>query len=105
MLSRALAARNAGEAAVTRAKNTGVLLSSGFIAGEALMAVLLAFVVLGGAWVDVDRVLPSIAESAGFPAWFQSLLGALVFILLYHLLVRVPLAASGDEPGPGAPPS
>ena len=48
MLSRALAARNAGEAAVTRANNTGVLLSSGFIAGEALMAVLLAFMVLGG---------------------------------------------------------
>ena len=50
MLSRALAARNAGEAAVTRANNTGVLLSSGFIAGEALMAVLLAFVVAGGTY-------------------------------------------------------
>ena len=103
MLSRALAARNAGEAAATRAKNTGVLLSSGFIAGEALMAVLLAFVVLGGITAGVDRVLPSIAEMAGFPTWLQSLLGALVFGLLYHLLVRVPLAAAGNEPGPGAP--
>ena len=97
MLSRALAARNAGGAAVTRANNTGVLLSSGFIAGEALMAVLLAFVVAGGTAVGVDRVIPSISQSA--------LLGALVFVLLYYMLVRMPLAAGGDEPGPGAPPS
>jgi putative OPT family oligopeptide transporter len=35
----------------TRAVNTGVLLSSGFIAGESLMAVILALVVIGGdAW-------------------------------------------------------
>ena len=97
MLSRALAARNAGEAAVTRANNTGVLLSSGFIAGEALMAVLLAFVVAGGTYAGVDQVLPSIAQS--------TLLGALVFVLLYYLLVRVPLAASEDEQTPDAPPS
>ncbi len=97
MLSRALAARNAGEAAVTRANNTGVLLSSGFIAGEALMAVLLAFVVAGGTYAGVDQVLPSISQS--------TLLGALVFILLYYLLVRVPLAASEDEQTPAAPPS
>jgi putative OPT family oligopeptide transporter len=97
MLSRALAARNAGEAAVTRANNTGVLLSSGFIAGEALMAVLLAFVVAGGTYAGVDQVLPSIAQS--------TLLGALVFVLLYYLLVRVPLAASEDEQTPAAPPS
>ena len=105
LLSRALAARGAGEAAVTKANNTGVLLSSGFIAGEALMAVLLAFAVLGGITAGVDRVLPSIAEMAGLPTWLQSLLGALVFILLYHLLVRVPLGASEEDAGPGAPAS
>ncbi len=98
MLSRALAARNAGETSVTRAKNTGVLLASGFIAGEALMAVLLAFVVAGGTYVGVEGgVLPSIAQSAP--------LGALVFILLYYLLVRVPLAASEDEQAPNVPSS
>ena len=109
MLSRALAARNAGVAAVTRANNTGVLLSSGFIAGEALMAVLLAFAVLGAAGIagggEVGRVLPSIAEMAGLPTWLQSLLGALVFGLLYYLLVRVPLAAGEEDASPGAPPS
>ena len=98
LLSCALAARNAGEAAVTRANNTGVLLSSGFIAGEALMAVLLAFVVLGASWAGLEGgVLPTISQS--------TLLGALVFVLLYYLLVRVPLAAGGDEPDPGAPSS
>ena len=93
-LSRSLAARDAGAAAVTRANNTGVLLSSGFIAGEALMAVLLALVVAGGTAAGVDRVLPFFSDSA----W----LGALVFVLLHHLLVRAPLAAGGDRAGPGA---
>ena len=89
MLSRALVSKGATPQAVTRATNTGVLLSSGFIAGEALMAVLLAFVVLGGSAFGVTRVLPSIAES--------TLLGALIFILLYHLLVKVPLRVSEDD--------
>ena len=96
MLSRSLALRGANPAAVTRATNTGVLLSSGFIAGEALMAVLLAFVVLGGSYYGVAQVLPSISQSA--------LIGALVFILLYYLLVQLPLRAAEDD-GPGAGPA
>lgn len=91
MLTRSLDNRNATADARTRAKNTGVLLSSGFIAGEALMAVSLAFVVLGREvlpWL----VLPQLADSA--------LLGAGVFILLVYMLVKVPLnAMSGDAPG------
>jgi putative OPT family oligopeptide transporter len=89
MLSKSLTARGADAAQVTRATNTGVLLSSGFIAGEALMAVLLAFVVLGGTAFGVDQVLPRIAESA--------LLGALVFVVLYYMLVKVPLSASDAD--------
>ena len=65
--------------------NTGVLLSSGFIAGEALMAVALAFVVLGADVLGAEQVLPRLAESA--------LLGALIFVLLFYLLVKVPLGA------------
>ena len=95
MLSRSLAQRGANEAAVTRATNTGVLLSSGFIAGEALMAVLLAFVVLGGSAFGVTEVLPSIAQS--------TLLGALVFILLYYMLVKVPLRESEEDSASGPP--
>jgi len=97
MLTRSLALRGADDTAVTRATNTGVLLSSGFIAGEALMAVLLAFLVLGGSYFGVDRVLPAVAESA--------LLGAGVFVLLYYMLVNVPLRASRDDGTPDVPTS
>jgi putative OPT family oligopeptide transporter len=96
MLSRTLTARGANAAAVTRATNTGVLLSSGFIAGEALMAVVLAFVVMGGRYYDIEQVLPSFAQSALF--------GALVFIVLYYMLVNVPLKASAEDGARDAPP-
>ena len=93
MLSRALVAKGADEAAVTRATNTGVLLSSGFIAGEALVAVLLAFVVLGGSYFAIEQVLPSFMQSA--------LLGSAIFVVLYHMLVNVPQRASeGGDAGP-----
>ena len=97
MLARTLTARGASGAAVTRATNTGVLLSSGFIAGEALMAVVLAFVVLGGRYYDIEQVLPSIAQSALF--------GALVFIALYYMLVNVPLKASAEDGAGDTPPA
>ena len=64
-----------------------MLLSSGFIAGEALLAVGLAFVV-GASEVLPWLALPEIADSA--------LGGALVFVLLYYMLVRMPLNAAGS---------
>ena len=83
-LGRSLDERNATGEERTRATNTGVLLSSGFIAGEALMAVLLAFLVLGSEVVPW-LVLPQYADS--------TLVGALIFILLVYMLVKVPLNA------------
>ena len=83
-LSRSLDEQKASSEERTTATNTGVLLSSGFIAGEALMAVLLAFVV-GASEAVPWLVLPQIADSA--------LGGALIFILLYYMLVRMPLNA------------
>lgn len=83
-LGRALDRREASAAERTKATNAGVLLSSGFIAGEALMAVLLAFIVLASevaGWL----VLPQIADS--------SLAGSLIFILLIYMLIKVPLRA------------
>ena len=92
-LSRTMNARQATDGERTRATNTGVLLSSGFIAGEALMAVLLAFVV-GASEAVPWLVLPQIADSA--------LGGALVFVLLYYMLVRMPLnAMRGGNTGSG----
>ena len=90
-LGRMLDQRQAAGEERTRAINTGVLLSSGFIAGEALMAVLLALVV-GASEALPWLVLPQIAESA--------LLGALIFIVLFYMLVQVPLRAMrSDAPG------
>ena len=83
-LSRAMNNRGAGSEERTRATNTGVLLSSGFIVGEALIAVILTFVVLAREVVPW-LVLPQIADSA--------LLGALVFVVLAYMLIRVPLNA------------
>ena len=92
-LTRSLDQQEASGEERTRATNTGVLLSSGFIAGEALMAVLLAFVV-GASEAIPWLVLPQIADSA--------LGGALVFILLYYMLVRMPLnAMRGGAAGGG----
>ena len=90
-LTRSLNEREATDDQRTRAVNAGVLLSSGFIAGEALMAVLLAFVVLASEVVPW-LVLPKIADSA--------LAGALVFVLLIYLLIKVPLGAMSKS-GPG----
>ena len=91
-LSRALDQQQATGEQRTRATNTGVLLSSGFIAGEALMAVLLAFVV-GASEALPWLAFPQIADSA--------LAGALIFIVLYYALVRVPLNAMGGGPSGG----
>ena len=83
-LTRSLETQQASEEERTRATNTGVLLSSGFIAGEALMAVLLALVV-GASEALPWLALPQIADSP--------LGGALVFGLLFYMLVKIPLAA------------
>ena len=91
VLSRQLDERKATDEQRTKAKNAGVLLSSGFIAGEALMAVLLAFVVLASEVVPW-LVFPQIANNA--------LAGALIFILLIYMLVKVPLGAMLSG-GPG----
>ena len=83
-LTRAMDGRDASIEERTSATNTGVLLSSGFIVGEALMAVLLTFMVLGREalpWL----ILPQIADSA--------FLGALVFFVLAYMLIRIPSRA------------
>ena len=72
----------------TKAENTGILLSSGFIAGEALMAVALAFLVLGG---DFYPTLLSAHErlTAGITPMFWASL--LIYPVLLYLLVWVPM--------------
>jgi len=85
--------RQAAERERNKAENSGVLVASGLIAGQSLMAVLLAFVVLyEQAKLGVpkgEHLLPRIADSFG--------LGLLVYPLLVGLLVVLPLARSRSE--------
>jgi putative OPT family oligopeptide transporter len=106
--------------AKAKAENTGVLISSGLIAGGALTAVVIAFVVLGynPPWVDptphpefqapaqaVDLDLkvdeaPTFLDSARMAIGFrpQPWLGLIAFLGVAVLLIWVPLKASRDGP-------
>jgi len=80
--------REATESQRTRAENSGILVASGLIAGQSLMAVLLAFVVLYEqakmSLPEGDHLLPGLAE----PSFG---LGLLVYPMLIALLVWLPL--------------
>ncbi len=91
MLDKKLEKANAGEEAKNKAENTGVLIASGLIAGEALMAVILAFVVLG----------VNLSESTfSFNSWFggfsSAWLGLIAFALLGYYLVKIPFQKSQE---------
>jgi putative OPT family oligopeptide transporter len=75
----------------TKAENTGVLLSSGLIAGESLTAVILAFVVAG---VSLSKSTFLLSDYALFSP--TPYLGLLAFIGLIYLLVKVPLKKSQE---------
>ncbi len=97
-----------------RAENTGTLLSSGFIAGEALMAVVLALLVLSGdfapgvlaAWRELGAgaargisaglywVLTGLGVDSArwLPRW-PFLLGLVIYPVLVYLLAWLPLKA------------
>ncbi len=72
----------------SRAVNTGVLLSSGFIAGESLMAVVLAFLLLGGDFVPFLLRLKDAVTPGWEPNFWISLIA---FPIVFYLLVWLPL--------------
>ncbi len=85
LLDSQLERRNATDEQKTRAQNIGVLLSSGFIAGESLMAVLLAFVVLFGTWIGNPELIPALLSRPN--PWA----GLLIYGVCIYLLVWTPL--------------
>lgn len=91
-LQKIMAARKLEEGRQTSAINAGVLLSSGFIAGESLMAVLLAFWVLGTSTMGLPE-LPRLAQSP--------IIGILIFPVLLYLLLWIPLRAAETGAAPG----
>jgi len=92
ILDKIMERRKLEEGRKTTAVNTGVLLSSGFIAGESLMAVLLAFWVLG---MDLGY-LPALPKYSESP-W----VGFLIFLVLLCLLIKIPLRAARKGSAPG----
>jgi putative OPT family oligopeptide transporter len=105
ILDTMLKKRKATDAQRTSAENKGILISSGLIAGEALMAVILAFIVLGE---RLSSSVPTInGEKVSSLKYFayqtlgvhhpSALLGLLVFVGLVYLLVTVPLKAAQKE--------
>jgi putative OPT family oligopeptide transporter len=88
-LDRALVRRNAPADGRLQAENIGTLLASGLIAGESLMAIVLAFVVLGGDFVPaVARVRESFSGiTPSYP------LGLVIYPVLGYLFVWRPLRA------------
>jgi uncharacterized oligopeptide transporter (OPT) family protein len=83
-----LAAREATPEDSTRAENMGILMSSGFIAGEALMAVLLAFLVLGGDFMPALLRLQAALSPAFEPSFW---LGLVIYPVLFYLLAWLPV--------------
>jgi ABC-type dipeptide/oligopeptide/nickel transport system permease component len=71
-----------------RAGNTGVLVSSGFIAGESLMAVILALLVMGS---DKFPVLTSF-QALAFLAEPSFLLGLLGYVIAAYMLIWLPVS-------------
>ena len=75
----------ANEQETTIVENTGLLLASGLVAGEALMGIILAALVV--AQVDLQAIV-GLVDFDGF--WW---LGVLVFALLGYVLIKYPLIA------------
>jgi len=86
-LDRLLDRRKASTEERVRSENVGTLLSSGLIAGESLMAVALAFVVLGGDFVPAVAALR--ARLAGITPSYP--LGLAIYPVLGYLFVWLPL--------------
>jgi hypothetical protein len=82
--------RDLNEAQKARVENAGVLTASGFIAGEALMGIVIAIFRYKQWPLPVIFEHPSVAS------------GFIVLVILAVVMVRVPLANAGrpDEPAP-----
>lgn len=83
-------------AQLARVENTGVLLASGLIAGEALMGLVFAGLRVA------DIFPPSLIPAALFGSDWWFIVSILVFVAIGWVLVRIPLKNAGnpDEPAP-----
>ncbi len=71
-----------------RAENLGILVASGFIAGEALMAVILAFLVLGGEFAPWLLHMRQAVTPSFEPSFWLGLIG---FAFVAYMLIWMPV--------------
>jgi OPT family oligopeptide transporter len=95
---RVAARRTLSPAAQENYQQRGTLLASGFIAGEALLAILfsVAFIVaerMGYASFSLTQLLTGHPELALYPRW-GGWLSLLVFAVVAYVLIRIPFRAS-----------
>ena len=91
--------KNASDEEKVRAENTGTLLSSGFIAGESLMAVILAFLVLGGDFFPaMTSMREGLMSALPEPRFWLSLI---VYPALIYLLILLPVKVMRQQGVPG----
>lgn len=104
ILDTILKKRNASDEEKKKAENKGVLISSGLIAGEALMAVILAFIVLGERLSGVEHTFMgnSVSMMKNFAITTlgvqnpSAIAGMFVFIALAYILIKLPLKATKE---------
>lgn len=89
---RAVSKKGFSAAEKSKAENTGILISSGLIAGEALMAVVLAIVYGIASYQGSGFSL----RAFGF-ANPSALLGTLAFLGLIYMLVKVPMKSARED--------
>lgn len=104
ILDKALERKKATDEEKTKAENKGVLISSGLIAGEALMAVILAFIVLGERLSEIEFL--HLGESVSYLKNFaittlgvenpSAVAGMFIFLVLAYFMVQIPLKASKE---------
>ncbi len=80
--------KNASAEERTRAENTGILISSGFIAGESLMAVLLALLVIAGDFWPTALGFQSLTFGFEATPW----LSIIAYPLVIWMLVKIPIS-------------
>ena len=103
VMDKTLEKDGADEAQTQKAENTGVLISSGLIAGGALTAVIIAFVVLGYNLLgtpppgteDVPTFLDSARNAIGVTP--NPWLGLICFAGVFYLLARVTVKAARED--------